>query len=171
MVPVAVPDIGELGGETHHTGALGADQDWRTTLRGARSTRQVIGVVCLVILPLEIRVSVAQEWRDDVDCILEPADAMIKRQSEHIEIGLMPAGAEAEDQAAITDLIDHFGRLGDDARIAEQHAGDEDSEGDALRRGGDPGESRPPLPDAAKLLHVVVAYDEMIGEPGAVKSE
>ena len=73
---------------------------------GSRAARQELAVARLVPAPVEVDGTVAQERPDDRERLLEPVDAVVVREAEGAELGLVPAGAEAEDEAAAADLVD-----------------------------------------------------------------
>ena len=51
--------------------------------------------------------------------------AVVERVAEGAELGLVPAGPEAEDEPAAADLVDRRGLLGEQRRVVEARAGDE----------------------------------------------
>ena len=59
---------------------------------------------------------------DDLDRLLEAADAVVEGVAEGVVLRFVPAGAEAEDEAAAADLVDRLGHLGHQARVAEADA-------------------------------------------------
>src|SRR4029079_11651879 len=87
---------------------------------------------------------------DDREGFLEPVDSMIERDPERPELGLVPAGAEAEDRRPRVYLVDRVGALGEDGRVVERRAGDERPQLDPAGRGGDAGEHGPRLPGAPR---------------------
>jgi hypothetical protein len=84
--------------------------------------------------------------------------------------GVVPAGPEAEDEAAAGDRIGRRGHVREQGRIAERHAHDERADLDAVRGGGEGGEDRPPLVDALGRLPRR-ATEEVVTDPGGVEAE
>ena len=99
--------------------------------RGPRGSSSA--VARLVEAPVEVDRAVLQQRPDDRERLLEPVDAMVERDAERPELGLVPAGAEAEDQPAAADLVDRRGLLGEDGGVVERRAGDQRPELDAAR--------------------------------------
>ena len=87
--PGCVPLVRKSRGQLHHPRLLGCDQD-------RDPARPVIGwhedaVFCLVMLPLEGDLAIAEQRPDDRHRFLEHADPMRERDSERLELRLMPA--------------------------------------------------------------------------------
>ena len=107
----------------------------------------------------------------DLDRLAEAGDQLgfvRKGDAEHLVLGHEPAGAEAELEAAAGDVVDRDRLLGQQRRVAEGVAGDQDAEADALRGQSQPSQQRPGLEDRAVQLerrHVV------IGQPEAVEAD
>ena len=72
--------------------------------------------------------AVAQEGPDDRERFLEARDQMVGGEAEGAELRLVPAGAQAEDEAAAAQLIDRGGLLGEEGRVVEVRACDERAE-------------------------------------------
>src|SRR6185503_17926725 len=102
-----VPGIRVGHGDPEHPRADGADHE-RWAMR-TRPARQQLAVARLVELPVEVDGALTQEGADDGERLLEPIDAVIEREAERAELRVVPAGAETEDQAAATDLVDRRG--------------------------------------------------------------
>jgi hypothetical protein len=91
-------------------------------------------------------------------------------------LGFVPAGAEAELEAAVGDVVDGCRLLRQQIRVAKRIAADEDPDPDPRGLGGESGEERPGLvvgPGGAARLEVVVAVPdgveaELIEEPPAL---
>jgi hypothetical protein len=63
-----------------------------------------------------------EKWLDDGHGIFEPADAVIEWVAEHVVFGLMPPGAEPEDESTAADIVDRFAHLADQTGIAKTGA-------------------------------------------------
>ena len=74
----------------------------------------------------------SQEGHDDVEGFGEAPDEVVGRIAEGAELGIVIAGAEAEDEPAVADAVDRVGRLGQEGRVAEVGAGDEGTQLDPL---------------------------------------
>ena len=105
-------------GDPQHPLALAPDKK----RRAARSRRpwQQLAVAGLVELPVEVDRPVAQQRPDDREGLLEPAHEAVVREAEGPELGLVPAGTQAEDQAAATDLVHGGGKLREHGRSVER---------------------------------------------------
>ena len=79
-------------------------------------------VVDVVEPPVERHPLAADERRDDLERLLEPPDAVVERVAEGRVLGLVPARAEAEDQAAVRDLVDRRRHLRGQRRRPEAGA-------------------------------------------------
>jgi hypothetical protein len=76
---------------------------------------------------------------------LEPIDAAILRKAERVVLGVVPPGAEAEDQPSAAHLVGRGGHLGDERRAAEARAEHERADLDAFGRGRDRADDGPRL--------------------------
>src|SRR5690606_36430999 len=79
LVPIAIPDIGVAGRQTHHARAFGPNQDRYTAVLGARAARDVARLIRLIILALEVCLALANERRNDLQPLFETADAFVER--------------------------------------------------------------------------------------------
>ncbi len=145
-----------------------ADHERRAV--GARAARQQLAVAGLVEPPLEVDRAVVQQRPDDREGLLESVDPVIEREAERPELGLVPAGAQAEDQAAAADLVDRAGLLGEERRVVEVRARDERPELDPGRGRGDGRHHRPRLPRTARRP-VGPSIQEVLAEPDRVVAE
>ena len=132
-----------------HPRAVRPDHERRAA--GPRAARQELAVAGLVVRAVEVDRPVAEQRPDDRERLLEPVDPMVEREAERAELGLVPAGPEAEDEPAAADLVDRGRLLGQHRRVVEARARHERPELDPRRRGGEAGERRPRLPRAARL--------------------
>ena len=82
--------------DAQHPRPVRADHQRRA--RRARAARQQLAVARLVEAPVEVDGAVLQQRPDDRERLLEPVDAVVEREAEGAELGLVPAGAEAEDR-------------------------------------------------------------------------
>ncbi len=131
----AIPEIGLLGHDAEHpgTGCKGADKD-RRPLR-TRSAGTKLAVPGLVIRALEVRVPIAQQRPDEADSLLEATDRVVDGVAVGGELGFVPAGAKAEDEAAPADLVQGIGHLRHQRRVPKSRAGDQRPQFHALGRG------------------------------------
>ena len=97
VLAVGVPGVGVAGGETEHALTAAADEDGRSL--GTRAARAQLAVAGGVVGALEVDVPGAQQGGDDLQRLLEAADAVVVGEAEGGVFGLVPAGAETEDQA------------------------------------------------------------------------
>ena len=86
-------------------------------------------------------------------------------------LGLVPAGAEAQDQAAAADLVDRRGLLREHRRRVEARRGDERPQADPAGRGGDRGEHRPALPRPARVGDPRPAVQQVVADPDGVEAD
>jgi hypothetical protein len=175
---VAVPDgvvgVGVAGRQAHHARAAGADPDrWAARARTARAQLALAG---LVVLAGEVDFALAQQPADDGQRLLEAAGEVVEGVAEGGVFGLLPAGPQAEDQAAAADLLERVGHLGQQGRVAKAGAGDERAEGDALGDHGQRAEQRPGLvravaPAVRDHDRRRVAVDQVVGHPEGVEAD
>ena len=151
-----------------HPRPVRADHQRRAA--GPRAARQELAIAGLVPAAVEVDGAVAQERPDDRERLLEPVDPVVVRVAVGAELGLVPAGAEAEDEPAATHLVDRGGLLGEQGRVVEVRAGDQRPELDPRRRGGDRRQQRPRLPRAAGRP-ILPAIEEVLADPHGVEPE
>jgi hypothetical protein len=171
-----VADIGEPGipglrmrhGDAQHPRPVRADHQGRTAR--PRPARDEFAVTCLVEASIEVDRALLKERADDRERFLEPIDAVIERDPERPKLGLVPAGAEPEDQTATTDLIDGRGLFGEDRGVVEGRASDERPELDPAGTGGDRGEHRPGFPWPTRRPFGP-AVEQMLAEPHRVVAQ
>ena len=83
-----------------------------------------------------------------LDRLLESVDPLADgRQVDAVAavLVLVPARPDAEDQPSVADVVDGHRLLGQQGRVAERVARDEDAEPDPTRPDSDRGEERPGL--------------------------
>ena len=106
----------------------------------------------------------AQQGPDHPECLLEAIAAMVERQAESGELRRVPAGSQAEDEAAIADLVEGVRLFGHQCRVAEaqrrRHCPDLHPTGDHCQRR----EEGPRFPEPDGGL-VGDAVEEVVGQP------
>jgi ATPase subunit of ABC transporter with duplicated ATPase domains len=162
-----VPQVGVARGQPSHARALGSEQQRRALFAGA--AWQVVAVQRLVILTLEVDVPVPQQRDEDLHGLFETARAMVERHPERLVLRLVPAGADAEDQAPVAHLVEGGGHLREDRRIAEGRARHQGADLHPVRGLGQRGQHGPALPDPRGRL-TGAAVHEVVGEPDAVEA-
>ncbi len=113
---------------------------------------------------------VPQQGPDDRERLLEAVDAMVEREAECPELGLVPARTEAHDQPPARDLVHGRGHLGQHRRGVERGRRDERPEPDPRRGRGDRREQRPDLPRPSGRT-VRKSVEEMVADPDRVEAE
>src|SRR5579863_2439042 len=120
-VPDGIPGIRVARDDLQHTRATRTDQDGRPGWRWPALAQYA--VARLVILSLEIDVSLAQERHDDLQCFLETPGQVIERIAKSLVLRLMPARAEAQDEASTADLIERISHFRQQRGFAKRGAG------------------------------------------------
>jgi len=114
-------------------------------------------------------VPVPQHRYEDLHGLLETARAMIEGHTERLVLRLVPARADAQDQAPVAHLVEGGGHLRQDRRIAEGIAEHQGTDLHPLCRFGQRGQHGPALPDPCGRL-TGAAVHEMVGQPDAVEA-
>src|SRR5262245_11251857 len=108
----SVPIIGELGCQAERAGPVCSRSNQNGGTAGARAARAQHDVSHLIIQPPKVHRASAEKSVDDLQCFLESAHTMVEWIAERLEFRFIPAGAQAEDQAATADFVDGIGHLG-----------------------------------------------------------
>jgi hypothetical protein len=165
--PPHVPGVRLGQGDAQHPRTLRTDEQRRTS--GSRTTRQQLTVARLEVPPIEVDGPLAQERGDDRERFLEAIDAVVEREAEGVEFDLVPARAQAEHEAATTDLIDRRRLLGQQCRVVEAGAGHERTDLHARGRGRDGGHQRPGLPRSS-CRPIGPAVEQMLADPDRIEA-
>ena len=125
--------------------------------------------VDLVVPALERHALAAEQPADDRERLLEARHRPVERDAERAELRLVPAGADAEDEATAGDLVDRRGHARDESGRMERRRRDQRPQPHALGRRGERGERRPHVPRAA-LRPAVAAVEHVVAEPQRVEA-
>lgn len=155
-------------GDPHeHLLPAASDQD-----RGAPNG---LGLVDRVLQPevasFEAEALLAPQALQDLRSFLERLHALCQRRERvavALELGLEPARAEADDGAAVRDVIDGRDLLREDGGIAEEGRRDQRSEADTLGLGAHGGELAPRLEDRqgrhGDAVDVIACPDRVVAQ-------
>ena len=94
----------------------------------------------VVELAVEVDRPLGQQRADDGEGLLESAHATVVRESECLVLAFVPTGAEPEDQPALRNGVHRGSHLGQHRRGVKAGRGNERTEFDTARRGGERGE-------------------------------
>ena len=114
--PGEVPGIGVTRGQLEHARTLGRDEDRQVGPGG----RQQHGVARRHVPPVQVGPSLADEPGDDRQRLLEPSDLVIGRVAERLELRVVPASPDPEDQPPAADLVEGGRHLGLQRGVAER---------------------------------------------------
>jgi len=156
-------DGGAEGAVNPRAGAPDHERD------AAGGRREEDGALDAVEPPLERHALAREQPRDDRERLLEPGHLPVGGEAERLELGVVPARAEAEAEAAAGDLVDPGRHPCEEPRRVERGRGDERPELDALRGRGQRGEQRPGVP-RAPFLAAVAAVEQVVADPDRVES-
>ena len=109
-----------------------------------------LAIRCGVVSAVEVDPAVAEETVDDRKRLLEAAYAVIEGGAKGVELSLVPARADPQDQPAARGVVNGGRHLGQHRGIVETHAGHQGADLDApgdRRQGGQQG---PCLPRATR---------------------
>ena len=162
-----VPRIGVSHRGTEHPRPLRADHQRRAVR--SRPARKKLAIPGLVPPPIEVDGALAEKRPDDREGLLEAIDPVVERVPVGTELGFVPAGAEAEDEATAAQLIDRRGLLREKGGVVEVRAGDEWAELDPRRGRRDRGEERPRFPRTA-WRPVLPAIEKVLADPHRVEA-
>src|SRR3989442_6897134 len=112
----------------------------------------------------------SQERHDHLQRFLEAAGQVIEEIAKGFVFWLMPAGSEAQDEAASTDLVEGIGHLGQQRRGAKRGASHEWTKRDACCHCSQCTEHGKCLPGSAFIL-ARETVDEMVGHPKRIEPD
>ena len=133
-------DVGERGPE--QPVAVGPEHH-RHAPRRLREQHRVLDV-CEA--SLERHALAREQATHDLERLLEPRGALPERDAERAELGLVPAGADPEDEPSATHLVHRRRHPGEDPGRVERRASDQRAEPDAFGGGREGRERRPRVP-------------------------
>ena len=154
-----------LGDQAEHARLLAGDEDRRPS--GTDRLRKQLHVLRAMPAALEAHRLAAQQRRDDLHPLVEAAHAVVERVAEGVELRLVPAAAEAQDQPPSADLVQLGGHLRHERGVPERERQHERADLDPRGDRGNGGEHGPRLVDAERAL--VVAEDEVVRAPHRVE--
>ena len=169
--PGRVPRVRVAGCQPQHAFALGGDEDRRSSRYsgGAGRGRDQHRVLDVVPAAVEGDPLAVEEWPDDRQRLLEPARPVVEGVAERGVLRLVPAGAEAQDQASVRHLVQRRRHLGQERRRPEARPQHDRAQLHALRDRGGGREQRPGLVDAVLGL-IRQPEDEVVVDPEAVEA-
>ena len=167
QVHARVPFVGQLRGQAEHSPAAGPDHDRRPRWPWTAGCDR--GVPRPPQRPVEVRVAVVEHRGDDPQALLERVEATLEGHAERGELGLVPAGAQAEDESPAADLVERLGHLREQGRVPQRHSRDVGAEPDPRHGDRQRREQRHRLPGAAPLPRRV-AEPEVVGDPQRVEA-
>jgi hypothetical protein len=153
-------------GDREHAVARGANHQ----RYASRGPRQQHGFVGPPEAAAERHPLARDESPDDLERLLEARHAVVVPQAERAILGVVPPGAEPENEAPAGDLVDRRCHLRDQSRRMKRCARHERAEADALGRGRQRCEQRPCFPRTA-LLAAVAPVEQMVSEPNRVETD
>ena len=124
------------------------------------------------MLPHRRRVELLPALLDDRQVAVEVAQAAAdgaELVAVLVVVALEPARADAEDEAAVADVVDRARHVGEQVRVAVRVAGDEGADLRALRRLRERGQHRPALEVLA--VRVAAQREEVIPRPQRLDAE
>src|SRR5439155_5225910 len=125
--PTAVPAGRVLPGQALHAGFAGGDPD------GRRGLAEHVRVLQLHVLPVVVDASVAEERDERLDILLEAGDEPVGGDTERLELRVVPARADPEDEAAARERGERLRLPRELAGRTERRAEDERAELDPRR--------------------------------------
>jgi hypothetical protein len=123
----------------------------------------------MMVSALNIDVFTPEQGNDDLESLFESADAMVVWKAERVELRLVPAGAQAEDETASADLFDSVGHFGEHGRVSVAGAGDKWAELNPVGRRRQCRQERPAVPAANRSLVRAKVEEEMVRKPEGVE--
>jgi hypothetical protein len=154
--PGCVPGVRVARNQVQHAWSLAGDEQPRHRIGGGWCQ---LGVRRAVESAAEVDAPVAEEGCDDLQRLVETAYPMAERVIEGPELRLMPATAEAEDEAAAAGFVEGRRHLGGQRRVAK--SGGQHERAQLAERG-------PGFVDAARWL-TGCSEEEMVGAPQRVE--
>ena len=168
QVHARVPFVGQLRGEPEHARAAGPDHDRRSRWPGTAWRDRC--VPCPPPGPVEVRLPIVEHRGDDPQALLERVETALERHAERRELGLVPAGAQAEDEPPTADLVERLGHLREQRRVPQRHRRDVGAEPDPRHGDGERREQRHGFPGPAPRDRRV-AEPEVVGDPERVEAD
>ena len=167
VVEPGVPGVGVGQRQAEHARPVRADHD-RDPPRRRRQQHQVVD---LGEAAVHADALAGQQPVHDLERLGEARHAAVVGQAERAELALVPAGAEAEHEAAAADVIDGGRHLRQQAGAVEGRAGHQRAERDPFGRRGKRRQHRPDLPGPALGAAVLGGVEQVIAEPDRVESD
>ena len=163
-----VPGVDVRCGDPQHARADRADHQRRPGR--PRPARQQLAVARAVEAALEVDAALAQQRTDDREGLLEARHALVEGETEGAVLGLVPARAKAQDEAATADLVDGRRHLGQQGWRTEAGGGDQRPQLDPLGGTRQGGQHRPAFPRPARRP-ARPAVEEVVAEPQRVEPD
>ena len=123
-----------------------------------------------IVRPSWVERPVAQHRGDDAEAVLEARESIVERDVVARELDLVPAGADAEDDATATHLVERLGHLREEGRVAEGEGQDVRAELDPGRGRRERGQQRPRLPGAAPVA-VGITEADVVRHPDGIEAD
>src|SRR5205823_4627949 len=105
---------------------------------------------------------------NDLQALLEAADAVVEGVAEGAVLELVPASAEAKYEAPDADPGHRLGHLGEQGRVAVGVAQHEVAQLAPLPHGCYPGQHSPGFPDTDQIIRLRTPHHQVIGHPQAI---
>ena len=134
-----------------------------------RRLREQHRVLDVCEAPLERHALAREQATHDLERLLEPRGALPERDAERAELGLVPAGADPEDEPSAAHLVDRRRHPGEDPGRVERRAGDQRAEPDAFGGRREGRERRPRVPRPA-FGASVAPVQQVVAEPDRVEA-
>ena len=153
--------------DAQHARTIAADEQWRAG--GPWTARLQLAVAQRVVATREVDGALSQQRTDDGEGFLEARHAMVEGKAEGCVLALVPAGAQAQDQAPAADLVDGGGHLGQHAWLVEGGGSHEWPDLHPRRHRGDGSQLGPRLPWAVSAI--VTPVEVVVADPHRVEPD
>src|SRR5579875_37512 len=164
-----VPGVGVARHDPEHAWSFGAEDEGRTgMLDRCRTVRRLAQLIIAAVVARRVNPKVAVQQLDRFAEAIDQLTRLGEVEPEHGVLGQVPAGAEAQLQATVRDMVDGDRLPRQESWMAEGVRADQDADASALGLSGQGRQERPAFEVGAVRM---ARLNEMIAEPKRVVAE